>query len=103
MLTGPQLQKLVNQSYGFYVLHIVLWCFIFVGSSIKISGTVFNLQCQHKYMVEMDMFNVQRAVPPNIGKPELRLIFSACCHKVLYICVKFPKNILNGFQLIERI
>ena len=27
---------------------------------------------------------------------------SACCLIVLYICVKFPENISNGFPLTER-
>ena len=50
---------------------------------IKISG--------HEYMAEMDMFNVQRAITPKEGKPELRLMCSACRLIVLYICVKFVK------------
>ena len=41
---------------------------------MKISQTVFNLQSGHKYMVEMAMFNVQRAINPKVRKPELRLI-----------------------------
>ena len=40
-------------------------------SFIKIFGMVFNLQSWHKYMVEMAMFNVQRAITPKVGKPEL--------------------------------
>ena len=31
-------------------------------------GTVFNLQSGHKYIVEMAMFNVQRAITPKVGK-----------------------------------
>ena len=30
------------------------------------------------------------------------ILCSACCLMVLYICEKFHKNILNGFQLTER-
>ena len=39
---------------------------------MNISQTVFNVQTRHKYMVEMAMFNVQRAITPKVGKPELQ-------------------------------
>ena len=68
---------------------------------IKTSGTVFNLQSGHDYMVKMDIFNVQRAISPKVSKPELQFKCSACCLTVLYICVKFPENISNGFELTE--
>ena len=48
------------------------------------------------------MFNVQRVITPKVGKPELRFMCSAHRLIVLYICVKFPANISNGFQLTER-
>ena len=76
MFKGPQPQKYVNQSYGFCVLKVVSWCFRFVRSFIKISGLVFNLQSGHRYMVKMAMFNVQRAITPNVGKPELLFMYS---------------------------
>ena len=63
---------------------------------MKISQNVFNLQCGHQYMVEIAMFNVQRAIIPNVGKPELRFICSARCLILPYICVKFRENITNG-------
>ena len=50
-------------------------------------------------MVEMAMFNVQRAITPKVGKPELWFMCSACCLIVLYICVKFNENISDTFQL----
>ena len=50
---------------------------------------VFNLLNGHKYMVEMAIFNVQRATTPKVGKPNLRFICSACRLIVFYICVKF--------------
>ena len=53
-------------------------------------------------MVKMAMFNVQRAVTPKIGKPELWFMCSACSIMVLYICVKFRENITNG-RVMERI
>ena len=54
-------------------------------------------------MVRMAMFNVQRAITPKVGKPELRFIYSARRLIVLYICMKFRENILNRFQLNKRI
>ena len=36
----------------------------------KISQTDFNLQSGHEYMVEMAMFNVQRAITPKVGNTE---------------------------------
>ena len=56
---------------------------------MKISRTVFKLQSGHEYMVEMAMFNVQRATIPNVGKAELRVMCSARCFIVLHIGVKF--------------
>ena len=44
-------------------------------------------------MVEMAMFNVQRAITPKLGKPELWFMCSAYCLIVLYSCVKFGENI----------
>ena len=83
-------------------MHIISWCFTFVRSFIKISRIVFNLQSRHEYMVEMAMFNVQRAITPKVGKPELRFMCSAHRLTVLYICMKFPENIWNSFQLTEQ-
>ena len=51
---------------------------------------VFNL---HKYMVEMAMFNVQRAIAPKVVKPELWFMWSAHHLIVIYICVKFGENV----------
>ena len=59
----------------------------------------------HQYMVEMAIFNiynVQRAVTPKVGQPELWFLCSACRLMVLYICERFHENILNSFQLTER-
>ena len=33
---------------------------------------------------------------------KLQFLFSAYCLMVLYICIKFCKNISNGFKVIER-
>ena len=68
---------------------------------MKISQTVFTLQSRHEYMVEMAMFNVQRAITPKAGKSELRFMCSACCLIVLYTCVKFCEN-MNCIRVMER-
>ena len=62
----------------------------------------FNLQSGHEYMEEMAMFNVQRAITPKVGKPELRFMYSAGRLIVLYFCVKFRENISDGIRVIER-
>ena len=80
MFKEPQLQKWVNQSYDFCVLHVVLQCFTFVRNFIKISGTVFKLQCGHKYMVEMAKFNVQRAITTKVGKSVTVHVFCTSSH-----------------------
>ena len=43
-------------------------------------------------MVEMAVFNVQRAITPKVGKPELQFMCSASHLIVSYICVKFCEN-----------
>ena len=53
-------------------------------------------------MVEMTMFNVQRVITPNVGKQELRYMCSAYCLIVLYIGVKFRKNISNSIRVMVR-
>ena len=69
---------------------------------MKISQTVLMLQSGHEYVDEMAIFNVQRAITPNVCSPDLRFLRSACRHLVLNICVKFQENILNGFEVTER-
>ena len=54
---------------------------------------VHNLQSGHEYMVEMAMLDVQMAITPKVGKPELRFMCSASHLIVLSICVKFHENI----------
>ena len=49
-----------------------------------------------------DYFNVQRAITPTVGKPGLQFMCFARCFIVFCICVKFPENILNNFQLTVR-
>ena len=44
-------------------------------------------------MVEMAMFNIQRAITPKVDKLEIRFM-----SHVLYICVKFRENISDGIS-----
>ena len=52
-------------------------------------------------MVEMAIFNVQRAITQELGKPKLWFMHSACRLIVLYSCVKFPENISKGIRVME--
>ena len=47
------------------------------------------------------MFNDQKGNNPKVGKPELIFMSSACRLIVLYICVKFGENILDGIRVME--
>ena len=69
-------------------------CKYLAGISALLSG--------HKYMVEIAMFSVQRAVTPKVGIPDLRFICSAHRLIVLYICIKFGENITDGIKVMER-
>ena len=62
---------------------------------MKIYQTVINLQSGHEYMMEMAMLNVQRAINPKLGKPELRFMCSACRPIVVYICMEFCEKIMH--------
>ena len=63
---------------------------------------VFNLQSGHKYMAEMAIFNVQRAITPKVCKPVMVRVFCMSSQVVLYICVKFCENILASIRVTER-
>ena len=52
-------------------------------------------------MVKMAMLNVQRAIIPKVGKPELQFMCSACCIIVLYICMNFHETITNNIRVME--
>ena len=69
---------------------------------MKISQTVLKLQSGHKFVIEMAIFNVQRAITPKVCNPELWFLRYKCRLMVLNICVKFHKNILNGFKVTKR-
>ena len=86
----------------FSVLHVVLGCFTFVRNFIIISRTVFYLLSGHEYMVEMAMFNVRRAITPEVSKPEVRFMYSVRRLIVLYTSVKFRENISDGIRVMQR-
>ena len=65
-------------------------------------STVFKLQSGHKYITEISIFKVQRAVSPKVGLQELLFLCSAPLLMMFCICVKFHLNIWNSFQLTER-
>ena len=52
-------------------------------------------------MVEMALFNVQRAITQKVGKLELQFMCSAHCLMVFYIYVKFGENISDGIRVME--
>ena len=49
---------------------------------IIISSTAFNLQSGQEYMVEMAMFNVQRAITSEVGIH----VFCKFSHSALHLC-----------------
>ena len=50
----------------------------------------------------MKIVNTQRAITPKVGKPELRLLCSACRLMVLNVCVKIHENMSSGFKVMGR-
>ena len=63
---------------------------------MKICQAVLKLWSGHKTV------NAQRAITPNVGKPELRFLSSAHSLRVLNACVKFHENVSSGFKVMER-
>ena len=53
-------------------------------------------------MVEIAMFNVRRTVTPEVSKPKLRSMCSACRLIVLYISLMFRESIPDGIRVMER-
>ena len=56
--------------------------------------SVLMLQSGHKYVVEMAIFNVQRAITPKACNPVSWFLCSASCLMVLNICVR--KNAIQS-------
>ena len=50
-------------------------------------------------MVEMALFNVQRAITPKVCKPELRFMCSARRLMMLYVCMTFHQTSGTVFNL----
>ena len=53
-------------------------------------------------MVEMAIFNIQRAITLKVGKQELWFVCSACHLMMFNICVKFHENMSSYFKAMER-
>ena len=53
-------------------------------------------------MMEMAIFNIQRAITLKVGKRAVEFMCSACHHMVFNIFVKFHENMSSGFKVIER-
>ena len=62
----------------------------------------FGVTERKEYVVEMAIFNVQRAITPKTSNTELRFLRSARRLIMLNICVKFHEYILNGFEVTQR-
>ena len=52
-------------------------------------------------MVEMAIFNIQRAITLKVRKHE-QFMCSACHLMVFNICVKFHENMSSGFKVMEQ-
>ena len=50
----------------------------------------------------MKIVNTHRAITPEVGKPELQFLCSACPHVVFKVCVKFHENVSSGFKVMEQ-
>ena len=49
----------------------------------------------------MKIVNIQRAITPKVGEPELRFMCSARRLMVFNICVRLHKNMSSGFKVME--
>ena len=56
-------------------------------------------QSGHEYVVEMAIFNVQRAITPKVCNPELRILRSAHRLILLNICGNFVRISQTVFEL----
>ena len=54
------------------------------------------------FIVEMAIFNIQRAITLKVGKQELWFMCSACRLMVFNICVKFHEYMSRGFKVMKR-
>ena len=71
---------------------------------------VFNICVKfHKYVKRfktygagMKIVNIQRAITPEVGKPELWFMCSARHLMVFNVCVKIHENMSSSFKLMKR-
>ena len=77
-----------------YFANCIMVIYICIKFHTNISK-VFKLQSGHKYITEITIFKLQRAITPKVDL----FLCSASCLMMLYICMKFHQNIWNGFQL----
>ena len=68
---------------------------------IKISGTVFNIQSGHEYMVEMAMFYDQMAITPKVTRVKVH-VFCTSSHSALHLCEVFLTISQSVFYLQSR-
>ena len=61
-----------------------------------------NMSSNFKIMEWKRKLLTQRAITPNVGKPELRFMCSARRLMVFNFCVKFHENVSRGFKVMER-
>ena len=57
---------------------------IVLNIAVKIPRTVFNLQSGHEYIVEMTIYNVQRAIAPNTRVTAH--VFCTSSYSALHLC-----------------
>ena len=53
-------------------------------------------------IVEMAIFNIQRAITLRVGEQELWFMCSACHLMMFNICVKFHENMSSSFKVMEQ-
>ena len=79
-------------------------CLMMLYIYVKLRENIRNgmLWSRHENMIEMAMFNAQRAITPKLGRPELWFMCSVHSLMILYIAVKFRDNISNDIRVMER-
>ena len=50
----------------------------------------------------MKIVNTQKAITPNVGKPEIQFMCSARRLMVFIVCVKFHENMSSSFKFMEQ-
>ena len=53
---------------------------------MKTSLTVLKLQSGHKCVTEITIYNVERAIIPNVRKPDLCVLQVTCPLRALFFC-----------------